>query len=48
MHSFKETENASCAIKEHDLPKGHWRRVIDPDARVSLIVSYIEMTKSRN
>ena len=27
----KEAENAPWAIKEHDLPKGHWRRVIIPD-----------------
>lgn len=27
----KELENAPWAIKEHELPKGHWRRVIDPD-----------------
>jgi len=31
MNIHKKAEDAPGAIKEHDLPKGHWRRVIDPD-----------------
>lgn len=27
----KEAAEAPWALKEHDLPKGYWRRVIDPD-----------------
>ena len=27
----KEAEKAPWALKEHDLPKGYWRRVINPD-----------------
>ena len=27
----KEAAEAPWALKEHDLPKGYWRRVINPD-----------------
>ena len=34
----KEAENAPWAIKEHDLPKGHWRRVIIPDGEAFCVI----------
>ena len=34
----KEVENVMWAIKEHDLPKGHWRRVIDPDGEAFCVI----------
>lgn len=28
---YKQAEEATWAMKRHDLPKGKWRRVVDPD-----------------
>ena len=38
MQLHKEAENAPWAIKEHDLPKGHWRRVIDPNGEAFCVI----------
>lgn len=38
MKLHKEAENAPWAIKEHDLPKGHWRRVIDPNGETFCVI----------
>ena len=34
----KEAEKAPWALKEHDLPKGYWRRVINPDEGAEMVV----------
>ena len=34
----KDAENAPWAVKEHDLPKGHWRRVIDPHGEAFCVI----------
>lgn len=34
----KEAEEAMWAIKEHDLPKGHWRRVIVPNGEAFCVI----------
>ena len=31
LELHKKAEEAPWALKKHDLPKGKWRRVIDPD-----------------
>ena len=38
MRLQNEARNAPWAIKEHDLPKGHWRRVIDPDGEAFCVI----------
>ena len=35
---MKEVENVMWAMKEHDLPKGHWRRVINPDGEAFCVI----------
>ena len=38
MKLHKQAKEAPWAVKEHDLPKGHWRRVIDPDGEAFCVI----------
>ena len=35
---FKKSQEADWAVKEHDLPKGKWRRVIDPEGEAYCVI----------